>query len=387
MIHRIQRGKVPPKPHTVFKPDGEKLAFEHCFTRQGFEGSFTVMYHEEPPHWIDSQEDLGTHPGLAELTWDGAMRRRHFVSNELAEGGSPFMARKLMVGNPQIRMWVSRPTESDPTLCANADADELTFIFEGKGRLETPLGVVPFREGDYVYVPRGMSHRFVLDGKGYHFVMEAKTYIDVPKQWRARSGQLLMDAPYTHRDFVEPEWPEGGPKTLNAPRTLRTMRNDTVTEQKITHDPFDVIGWDGFCWPFAFNVANYQPKTGLVHLPPTTHITFAGDGFVICSFVPRKTDFHENAIPCPYPHSSPSCDEVLFYVSGNFTSRKGVGPGSISLHPTGVPHGPHPGMYEKSIGTDRTNELAVMVDTFQPLHPTEHARSVEDDDYQQSWVR
>jgi homogentisate 1,2-dioxygenase len=174
---------------------------------------------------------------------------------------------------------------------------------------------------------------------------------------------------------------------MQAPKRLVLKRGQQLTEFEQAHDPFDLIGWDGVVWPFAFPIRAYQPKTGLVHLPPTIHITFAGHGFVICSFVPRVVDFHEKAIPCPYPHSSPSCDELLFYVDGNFTSRKGVGRGSISLHPTGLPHGPHPGMYEASIGSTRTSELAVMVDTFSPLLPTDHARQIEDRDYNQSWVR
>jgi homogentisate 1,2-dioxygenase len=386
MIHRLQRGIVPPKPHTVFRPEGNGLAFEHCFTRQGFEGAYTIMYHRKPPHWIEGERMIGPHPGIAPLEWDGAMRRRHFRAADMAVGGSPFMGRQLFLGNSDIGMWIARPTESDPTLCVNADADELTFVFQGKGRLDSPLGTVPFKEGDYVYVPRGLPHRFVLAQPSFFFIMEGKPFIDLPAQFRSHAGQIKMDAPYSHRDFVAPEWPEAGVSSLGAPLTVRTLRLGHVTEHVLMNDPFDLYGWDGQVWPFAFPILAYQPKTGLVHLPPTTHITFAGQGFVICSFVPRKTDFHPEAVPCPYPHSSPSCDEVLFYVSGNFTSRKGIGPGSVSLHPTGVTHGPHPGTYEASVGTDRTSELAVMVDTFQPLLPTKMARSLEDPEYNRSWA-
>ncbi len=386
MIHRLQRGTVPDKPHTALYVDGE-LAFEHCVTRRGFESAYTILYHRRPPHWVTEEEDLGPHPGLAELAWDGAVRRRHFKPAELPVGGSAFSSRKLFLGNKDLGMWVARPDRDDDTLVANADADELTFVHEGSGRLETPLGVVSFDPGDYVFVPRALPHRFRLDGPAFLLVLEGRSWIDVPKQFRNPSGQLRMDAPYTHRDFKEPAWSNGGPAGLGAPRTLLILRHGRVTRQELANDPFDVLGWDGLLWPFAFPIRAYQPKTGLVHLPPTTHVTFAGGGFVICSFVPRLVDYHEHAIPCPYPHSSVDCDEFLFYVDGNFTSRKGIGRASATLHPIGVPHGPHPGRYEGSIGTTRTDELAVMVDTFSALLPTDHARAVEDPGYNHSWVK
>lgn len=385
MIHRLQLGRVPAKPHTVFKVDGE-LAFEHCFTRQGFDGPFTILYHHRPPHWVLSEEDLGPHPGEAEPHWEGPLRRAHLRTTELQGGGTPFLSRRLLLANRELAVWMAHADRDDETLVANADGDELIFVQRGAGRVETPLGVVPFQADDYIYIPRQLAHRFRLEAPVSLFVLEGRSYIDIPKQFRNSSGQLSMEAPFTHRDFVPPRWPEGGPRAAQAPRRLLLKRLGRLTAFEQAHDPFDVIGWDGTVWPFAFPIRAYQPKTGLVHLPPTIHTTFAGGGFVICSFVPRVVDFHEQAIPCPYPHSSPSCDEILFYVAGNFTSRKGVGPGSISLHPTGLPHGPHPGMYEASIGSTRTNELAVMVDTFSPLIPTPHAYAIEDRDYNRSWI-
>jgi homogentisate 1,2-dioxygenase len=386
MIHRLQLGSVPAKPHTVFEHQG-KLAFEHCFTRVGFDGGFTILYHREPPHWVTSERELGPHPGWSEPRWDGPLRRQHLVTGELATGGTPFLSRKLLLANRELAVWMAHPDRDDETLVANADGDELVFVQRGSGRVESPLGSLPFKPEDYVFIPRQLSHRWRLESPASLLVLEGLSYIDVPTQFRNPSGQLKMDAPFTHRDFVSPEWPPGGPTTMQAPKRLVLKRGQRLTEFEQAHDPFDLIGWDGVVWPFAFPIRAYQPKTGLVHLPPTIHITFAGHGFVICSFVPRVVDFHERAIPCPYPHSSPSCDELLFYVDGNFTSRKGVGRGSISLHPTGLPHGPHPGMYEASIGSTRTSELAVMVDTFSPLLPTDHARQIEDPDYNQSWVR
>ena len=385
MIHRLQRGIVPAKPHTVLRVDGE-LAFEHCFTRRGFEAAYTIMYHRRAPHWVQEEEDLGPHPGWAEPEWDGALRRRHFLSGNLPQGGEPFTSRCLVLANSDLGVWVARPDRDDATLASNADGDELVFVQEGSGRVQTPLGVVPFTAGDYVFVPRAMAQRWRLDGPGLFLVLEARSGLDVPHQFRTPSGQLRMDAPYTHRDFVEPAWPEGGPSALGAPRDQLVMRHGRLSRLRWANDPFDLVGWDGQVWPFAFPIRAYQPKTGMVHLPPTTHITFAGGGFVVCSFVPRLVDWHPAAIPCPYPHSSVDCDEAIFYVGGNFTSRRGVGPASVTLHPVGVPHGPHPGRYEGSIGTTRTEELAVMFDTFSPLLPTRHARSVEDPAYSQSWI-
>ncbi len=386
MIHRLTRGVIPEKPHTVFEVDG-KLTYEHCVTRQGFDAIYTIQWHRKPPHWIEGEEDLGDHPGWAAPAWRGPLRRCHFLTGGMAEEGTPFLGRKLLMANADVGIWGCRPTDGEPTLVANADGDELTFVHAGTGRIESPLGVLGFGPGDYVYVPQGMPHRWSLDSPAHLLMVEARSALRIPKQFRSPEGQLNMFAPYTHHDFREPVWPDGGPENLGAPRRLVVQSGGRLTAFQIANDPFDVVGWDGQLWPFAFPILAYQPKTGLVHLAPTIHTTFAGAGFVVCSFVPRVVDFHDRAIPCPYPHSSPDCDEILFYVEGNFTSREGVGPGSISLHPRGVPHGPHPGTYEASIGTSRTDELAVMVDTFKPLVPTEHAAAIEDRAYNLGWVK
>lgn len=386
MIHRLQRGSVPPKPHIAFEPDGE-LAFEHCLTRQGFDGAFTILYHRKPPHWVEQEEDLGVHPGVGSTAAPGALRRRHFKSQDMPRGGQPFLGRKKLLGNADIGVWMVHADSDDEAVIANADGDDLFFVQHGRGRVETPLGVLEFGKEDYVYVPRWIPHRVRLDEPTSMLVLEGRSYIDIPSNFRNHTGQLKMDAPYTHRDFRAPVWPEGGPKTLDAPRRTLVKKGDRVTAVEWTHDLFDIVGWDGQIWPFAFPIRAYQPKTGLVHLPPTIHTTFVGGGFVVCSFVPRVVDFHEKAIPCPYPHSSPDCDEILFYVDGNFTSRKGVDRGSISFHPMGLPHGPHPGTYEASIGTKKTSELAVMVDTFKPLEVNEGATPFEDEGYNTSWVR
>jgi homogentisate 1,2-dioxygenase len=385
MIHRLSRGSIPDKPHTVHEVDGA-LCFQHCFTRVGFEGLYTILYHRRPPHWVATEEELGPHPGAAEARPSGPLRRVHLRSTELPAGETPFLGRRLVLANADIGVWLARPTASDPTLVANADGDELGFVHQGRGRVESPLGVLAFGPQDYVYVPRSLPHRWVLDAPAHLLVLECRSDLRIPRQYRCPEGQLTMYAPYTHHDFRPPAWPEGGPESLQAPRRLVVLSHGRLTAFEMANDPFDVVGWDGQLWPFAFPIRAFQPKTGQVHLPPTIHTTFAGSGFVVCSFVPRVVDFHERAIPCPYAHSSPDCDEILFYVEGAFTSRKGIGPASITLHPRGVPHGPHPGTYEASIGTTRTDELAVMVDTFKPLLPTVHAEALEDTDYNRGWV-
>lgn len=386
MIHRTARGLIPDKPHTVHEVDG-KLTMEHCLTRDGFESIYTVMWHRRPPHWVETGEDLGRHPGWAERDPSGTVRRAHFRTAEILTGGSPTMARRLLFDNPDLGVWLGRPTDSDEALFNNVDGDELTFVHEGSGRVECALGIVSFEPQDYVYVPKGLPHRWVLDGPAHLLTMEGRNPLRVPNQYRAPEGQLSMYAPYCHSDFREPEWPDGGIESLEGPRRLIVQSDARLSAFELSHDPFDVVGWDGQIWPFAFPIKAFQPKTGLIHLPPTIHITFAGSGYVVCSFVPRVVDFHDKAIPCPYAHSSPDCDEILFYVEGNFTSRKGIGPTSITLHPRGLPHGPHPGTYEASIGSERTSELAVMVDTFKPLVPTANATGIEEADYNFSWVR
>jgi homogentisate 1,2-dioxygenase len=250
--------------------------------------------------------------------------------------------------------------------------------------LRSVLGDVRFDAGDYVAVPRGLVHRFLPDaGRTQHWLtIEARHGLRLPRQWRNEAGQLRMDAPYCHRDFRGPAFT--GPIDEGI-RTLAVRRGERWHGFALASSPLDAVGWDGSVWPFAFPILSFQPRVGLVHLPPTWHGTFALGGALVCSFVPRPLDFHPDAIPCPYPHSSVDCDEFLFYCRGNFTSRRGVGPGSVSHHPAGIPHGPHPGAYEASIGARHTDELAVMLDTEKPLRATAAALAVEDPAYMASF--
>ncbi|MGH9443814.1 MAG: homogentisate 1,2-dioxygenase [Thermoanaerobaculia bacterium] len=388
MIDRWTQGVIPEKPHTVFRDlKSGALLHEECFTRQGFDGPYSILYHRRPPTDEISTEptERGFRLRPADASDPAALRRRLFDSGQIASGGELIDARTPVLFNPDVVVSVSRPSRSDEAFFVNGDGDDVYFVEAGSGRIESTFGVVPFQKHDYLVVPKGCVHRFLLDGpENRFFGIECRRGFHVPAQFRNDAGQLKMDAAYTHRDFVRPSLAAlasaGG-----APKQIFGKKNDRWTLRRLAESPLDVVGWDGCVYPVAFPISKFQPKTGLIHLPPTIHITFATGGAVICSFVPRVTDTHPDAIPCPYPHSSVDCDEVIFYVDGNFTSRRGVGPGAISFHPAGVPHGPHPGAYEASIGAKSTGELAVMIDTFLPLRATTEALAVENPDYHESW--
>lgn len=384
MIDRIVVGKVPRKHHIAMRDDAGNLAWEECFTLEGFEGPYTIAYHQRAPHTqrVSAPEHGWELPVAVPAR---PLAKRHYKSFELAgKGGAPIDSRVPMLFNQDVTLSIVKPDREDPVYFQNADGDELFYIHKGGGLLRTILGDVRFDAEDYVYIPRGLLHRFIPGGgEQYWLSMELHGGMHIPRQWRNPSGQLRMDAPYSHRDFKRAEFV--GPMDEKIRQTV-VKRSNAFHGFTFQDSPLDVIGWDGTVYPFAFPILNFQPRAGLVHLPPTWHGTFAARGALICSFVPRVVDFHPEAIPCPYPHASVDCDEFLFYCRGNFTSRRGISNGSISHHPAGVAHGPHPGAYEGSIGHKTTNELAVMLDTTLPLHPTKAALSVEDPGYQDSFI-
>ena len=384
MLDRMQVGDVPRKHHIQLRGADGALRVEECFTRDGFDGPYTIAYHLRRPHTHELAPASHGWAGPAEAP-ERALAKRHYRSGELANRGGPQIdARVALLYNSDLACGVAFPTAPDPVYIADGDGDQLVYVHRGGGVLRSLLGDVTFAQGDYVFVPRGMLHRFVPSHDPQHWLwFELLGGLHLPRQWRNEVGQLRMDAPYSERDFKRPR--------LEAPRDegirdLVVRREGRWHGFKLQDSPLDVVGWDGTVYPWAFPILAFQPRVSSVHLPPTWHGTFAARGALICSFVPRPVDFHPEAIPCPYPHSSTHCDEILFYCDGNFTSRKGVGPGSISHHPMGIPHGPHPGSYEGSIGTSRTDELAVMCDAFQPLHSTPAARTIEDPDYQSSFL-
>lgn len=385
MLDRIVMGKVPRKHHIQLRDDAGNLMSEECFTREGFDGPYTILYHRHRPH---AQHASKVNHGwqLPRAAPDRALLKRHYKSQEARlPAGAALDARVPLLFNDDVVLGLVAPNEADPVYFCNGDADDLFFIQRGAGILRSMVGDLRFEQDDYVVIPRGMIHRFLPDpGVEQRWLsIECAGGLHLPRQWRNASGQLRMDAPYCHRDFRRPEFK--GPLDEGI-RELLVKKSGGFHGFRYDAPPLDVVGWDGAVYPFVFPILNFQPRAGLVHLPPDWHGTFATRGALICSFVPRVTDFHPEAIPCPYPHASVDCDEFLFYVRGNFTSRRGVGPGSISHHPAGVMHGPHPGAYEKSIGSTRTDELAVMLDTARPLQPTPAALALEDAGYQESFI-
>ncbi len=389
MIDRMCAGLLPEKPHTVLRDAAGNLLHEEMYTRGGFGGAFTYLYHRHAPMPAVSVErtQRGHAVPVADESASMPLKRRLYDTRRLTPGGMPIECRVPLLFNDSLAVYFASAAESDDVYFANGDGDELWFVEEGAARLESVCGWLPVKTGDYVWIPKSMIHRWHLASPPLRMLcFEAKGGVVVPKEFRNPVGQLKMDAPYTHRDFVRPEGPIATPQSLpDGPRELLVKKGGRFTRLVLERCPMDVVGWDGFAYPWAFPIEKYQPKTGLVHLPPTIHSTFAGPGFLVCSFVPRVTDTHPQAIPCPYPHSSVDCDEVILYLRGNFTSRRGVGPGAISLHPAGIAHGPHPGAYEASIGSKRTDEMAVMVDTFVPLSVTAQAANVENASYHESW--
>jgi len=380
MLDRVVVGTVPPKHHTVLRDGNGHLRYEECLTRDGFDGPYTLLYHEERPHVaLPIETTHGWAPPEAPSA--RPLMRRHYRSQDLPRRGGPAVdGRVPLLFNADVTVSLVHPDAPDPVYFANGDGDDLFYIHEGGGLLRSPLGDLPFVAGDYVSVPRGLLHRFIPNASLQQtwLSIECHGSLHLPSQWRNEVGQLRMDAPFCHRDFRRPEFV--GPMDEGIDESV-VKRNGQFTGFRHPHPPLDVVGWDGSVYPFVFPILKFQPRVGMVHLPPTWHGTFATRGALICSFVPRPVDFHPDAIPCPYPHTSVHCDELIFYCDGNFTSRRGVAPGSVSHHPAGVPHGPHSGAYEGSIGSTRTGELAVMLDTFLPLSPTRSALAVEDRAY------
>jgi homogentisate 1,2-dioxygenase len=404
MLDYMRLGTMPEKHHIVHRRGSDNMLYnEHCFTRAGFSRSYSILYHRVAPTRL-----RGTGPSpldgtdfvaraAADTQNDYPLRRRHVDTNLMKPGGTLLESRRCFMYNQDMHISIARPTEGGgEQFFANGDGDELYFFHEGSGWVETSFGRLDFARQDYVLIPRGCLYRFHFDkGEVFTIIFEGRANIEVPAEFRNPEGQLKLEAPYSHRDFKRParlmvEPDEALPSGDGW--TLAVKRLDRISEHYYDHYPCDAAGWDGVVYPVAFPIRKYQAKAGLVHLPPNSHTTFSswatgGDlAYVICSFVPRTVDFHEHAIPCPYNHSSPNADEILFYVEGNFISRKGIGPGSVSLHPTGMPHGPHPGAYEKSIGHRQTGELAVMCDTFHPLLLTNYGLSLEVPGYNESWT-
>ena len=382
MAFYVQRGRVPKARHTAFRDDKGNLYYEEHVSREGFSDTYANIYHIHMPTAVKKVGDFMPYK-IEEDT--GPHQHHHFETFKFEPEGNWVMGRKPICFNQDVVMYTASPTEPLDTPYRNGMADETIYIHRGSGRFESMYGSLDFGEGDYVVVPRGVMFRMSFNkGETRLFIVESAGPLRVPRHYRNHHGQLTESAPYCERDFRIPEFEKPIDEQGEFPFLLKIR--DGFQQLALAHHPFDVVGWDGFYYPWIFNINDYMPKVGKVHLPPPTHLTFDAPGFVLCSFCPRPFDWHEGAIPIPYAHSNVDSDEVIYYCDGDFMSRKGIEHGSITLHPSGFPHGPQPGLTEKSIGGKETHELAVMVDTFRPLKVARVAMEVDDGKYAYSWL-
>jgi len=382
----IRRGNVPPKRHTQHRaPDGSLYA-EELFGVEGFTGRSSLLYHLVPPtrtHKVERGREV-----QLEAADDGTQRHHLIKTGALEPEGDAISGRVPLFFNNDAVMGVARPAEAmaPGTFYRNSEADEMLFIHQGDGVFDSIFGPMRYRSGDYIVIPIGTTWRLDPDRDSVQrfLWLESFSNLEPPKRYRNEYGQLLEHSPYHQRDIRVPD--EAPPRTEQGDFVVHVKIRGRTTAYHYAHHPFDVVGWDGYLYPFIFNIGDFEPITGRVHQPPPVHQTFQGHNFVVCSFVPRKFDYHPLAIPAPYNHSNINSDEVIYYVAGNFMSRRGVEIASFTLHPAGIPHGPHPGTVEASIGKDATEELAVMVDTFRPLNLTKQAAELDDAAYPYSWL-
>jgi len=382
----VAHGSIPRQRHTQHRAQDGALYAEELFGVEGFTGRSSLLYHLVPPTRTHRIE-----PGATielEEADDGYHHHRLIDAAAVEPAGDAITGRIPLFFNSDVVMGVVRPAQSMPdgVFYRNGEGDEMLFVHEGTGVLDTNFGPLRYRPGDYLVIPIGTTWRLEPDvgSEQRMLYLECPSEIEAPKRYRNDYGQLLEHAPFSQRDIRVPD--EVAPRTDDGEFVVHVKMRSRLTSYHYRHHPFDVVGWDGYLWPFAFDIADFQPITGRVHQPPPVHQTFQARNFVVCSFVPRKFDYHPLAIPAPYNHSNINSDEVIYYVAGNFMSRRGVGISSFTLHPAGIPHGPHPGTVEASIGREATEELAVMVDTFHPLRITRQAAALEDARYPYSWM-
>lgn len=379
-----QLGKIPPKRHTQFRKANGELHYEQLFGTVGFDGMYTNAYHLHRPTQIKKiDEPTDCKPRIARQNNIEPLRFKGF---EVKPEKDYLSSRKIVLTNADCHLTLAAPQESNRDyFYKNTDADELIFIHKGSGKLRTFLGNIPFQYGDYLLIPRGIIYQMDFETPDNRlFIVESKRPIYTPKKYRNWFGQLLEHAPFCERDLRRPD--ELETHDQKGEFLIKAKKNDELFNLIYATHPFDVVGYDGFNYPYAFSIHDFEPITGRIHQPPPVHQTFETDAFVVCSFVPRLYDYHPQSIPAPYNHSNIDSDEVIYYVDGDFMSRNDIAPGHISLHPAGIPHGPHPGATERSIGKTETHELAVMVDTFKPLQLTEEGMKIADTTYHQSWL-
>ncbi len=383
-MHYYTLGKIPHKRHIQFrKPDGG-LYQEEVVSTEGFSNKYSIVYHTHPPtEIVQVGKPMDISPEVVELD---DLRHRLVNGFQVPAEDDYLKSRKPLMVNSDCKLIMAAPRKSmTDYFFKNADCDEVIFVHVGSGTFKTMYGELKFSYGDYIVVPRGMVYQIDFDDENNRLlIIESNSPITTPRHYRNEYGQLLEHSPFCERDIVKPS----NLQTIDKKGDFQfyIKKKEKLYPYTYRYHPFDVVGWDGHVYPYIFSIHNFEPITGRIHQPPPVHLTFVGAGFVICSFVPRKYDYHPDSIPAPYHHSNIDSDEVLYYVDGQFMSRKHVDKGMFTLHPGGIPHGPHPGTIEKSIGKEATEELAVMVDTFRPLAMTKDALAVEDPDYYKSWL-
>lgn len=381
--HRL--GELPRVKHTTFyKPDGQSLYREELFSSKGFSGVYSTKYHINMPTSLLRSQEIKLHKPVE---WpDAPVLFTHFFTEMKQSEGNYITSRNVFLENAHCVISTAHPNQGTETFYRNALASEYLFVHHGTGTFSSEFGEMPFVPGDQIIVPRSVTYHLQFDRADGNklLIVESSAPFEIPRHFHNSYGQMEEHAPYCERDFK-------GPQTLNPSGARGEFQviikaGHRYFEHIVPHHPFDVVGWDGYLFPYAFNIKDYHPKVGRIHLPPPTHLFLDTPHFVLCNFVPRPFDFHPQAIPAPYWHSNIDSDEILYYVEGDFMSRKGVKEGSITLHPGGMPHGPQPGRTEASVGAAETNEYAVMVDTFEPLRPTLNAKETLDPSYPQSWL-
>ncbi len=375
-----KRGEIPTKRHTQFRDDTGNLYWEELISRKGFSHMYTNVYHVHPPTSVEAVGELKKYNLKAV---DQTHRHHHIRTANVESDGDAISSRIPLFFNSDVVISKAHVKESMKSLYRNGNADEVLFIHTGSGIFKSNFGNMALTAGDYLVIPRGVIWQIDVKEDMRIFITESSSPIETPTRYRNKFGQLLEHSPFSERDIRTPDFV--GPVD-DSPMDVEVKLRHGIQTYGYQHHPFDIVGWDGYYFPYIFNINDFMPITGKIHQPPPVHQTFQAHGIVLCSFVPRPFDYHDKSVPAPYAHSNVDSDEIIYYVEGNFMSRKGIDEQSISYHPMGLPHGPQPGKIEESLGAKETNELAVMIDTFKPLNMTEAALNVDDEDYPYSWI-
>ena len=376
-----KRGRIPTKRHIQFRDENGNLYWEELISRGGFSDIYSNVYHIHPP---TSVETIGEFKNINLQTVDHTHRPHHIRTSNVESTGDAISSRIPLFFNSDLVISKAHVTKSMDSLYRNGHGDEVLFIHSGSGKLKSNFGNLNLTLGDYVVIPRGVIWQMTVNKSMRILVTESSGPIKTPTKYRNKFGQLLEHSPFSERDIRTPKFSK---PVDDRSVEIKVKLENGIQTYGYEHHPFDLIGWDGYYFPYVFNINDFMPITGKIHQPPPVHQTFQGSGFVICSFVPRLFDYHPKSVPAPYAHSNVDSDEIIYYIEGQFMSRKGIEKESITYHPMGLPHGPHPGKIEESLGSEETNELAVMIDTFKSLNMTESALDFDDDKYPYSWIK